>query len=72
MDTDSQWKIVGISGIFFATIYKIPQILKLIKTKQGKDLSKRYGGMSRCILAPWKYNAHRMLLVLRVGQRRNC
>ena len=41
MDNDSQWKIVGISGIFFATIYKIPQILKLIKTKQGKDLSNK-------------------------------
>ena len=41
MDKDSQWKIVGISGIFFAAIYKIPQILKLIKTKHGKDLSNK-------------------------------
>ena len=36
-----EWQIVGITGIFFAAIYKIPQILKLIKTKQGDDLSNK-------------------------------
>ena len=35
----SSWKIIGIIGIFFASIYKIPQINKLIKTKKGDDLS---------------------------------
>ena len=34
--------------------------------------SSRYGGMSRRIFAPWKFNAHRMILVLRAGQRENC
>ena len=34
--------------------------------------SSRYGGMSRRISAPWNFNAKRMTLVLRAGQRQNC
>jgi len=33
------WKIFGYLGILFAVIYRIPQIIKLYKTKKGGDLS---------------------------------
>ena len=34
------WQIIGYLGIFFAVIYRIPQIIKLYKTKKGGDISK--------------------------------
>lgn len=34
------WKEVpGLAGLLFSLIYRIPQIVKLWKTKEGKDLS---------------------------------
>lgn len=33
------WNILGIIGIFFAMIYRIPQIRKIQKTKKGDDIS---------------------------------
>ena len=35
------WEWVGYLGIFFATTYRIPQIIKLCKTKKGNDVSKK-------------------------------
>ena len=34
------WEIVGYLGIFFAVVYRIPQIVKLYKTKEGGAISK--------------------------------
>jgi uncharacterized protein with PQ loop repeat len=38
---DYKWEIIGSIGIFCAAIYKIPQIIKIIKTKKGSDLSNK-------------------------------
>ena len=35
------WEIIGYLGIFFGVIYKVPQILKLCRSKRGEDISKR-------------------------------
>ena len=35
------WKIIGYFGVFFAAIYRIPQIIKIYKTKKGDDVSKK-------------------------------
>lgn len=35
------WKIIGYLGVFFAAIYRIPQIIKIYKTKKGDDVSKK-------------------------------
>jgi len=35
------WEIIGYIGVFFASIYRIPQITKIYKTKKGSDVSKR-------------------------------
>ena len=35
------WDIIGYFGIFFASIYRIPQIIKIYKTKKGEDVSKK-------------------------------
>ena len=39
MEYDSYWYIPGIFGIIFALIYRIPQIMKILKTKKAKDVS---------------------------------
>ena len=36
-----QWKFIGYLGLFFAAIYRIPQIIKIYKTKKGEDVSKK-------------------------------
>ena len=33
------WQILGYLGIFFAMIYRIPQIWKIYKTKKSEDIS---------------------------------
>ena len=38
---DYSWQIIGILGIICAGIYKIPQIVKLIKSRRGDDLSNK-------------------------------
>ena len=35
------WNIVGYIGVFFAMIYRIPQITKIYKMKKGEDVSKK-------------------------------
>ena len=35
------WNIIGYLGVFFAAIYRIPQIIKIYKTKKGDDVSKK-------------------------------
>ena len=35
------WEIIGYIGVFFAAIYRIPQIAKIYKTKKGGDVSKK-------------------------------
>ncbi len=32
---------LGYLGVFFAAVYRIPQIIKLYKTKKGSDVSKK-------------------------------
>ena len=32
---------LGYLGVFFAMIYRLPQILKLYRTKKGEDISKK-------------------------------
>ena len=34
------WQVIGYVGMFFAVTYRIPQIMKLCKTKKGGDISK--------------------------------
>ena len=33
------WNIFSYIGLFFATIYRIPQIIKIYKTKKANDIS---------------------------------
>ena len=35
------WNYIAYLGIFFAAIYRIPQVIKIYKTKKGGDISKR-------------------------------
>ena len=35
------WNIIGYLGVFFAAVYRLPQITKIYKTKKGKDVSKK-------------------------------
>ena len=35
------WDILGYLGIFFGSIYRLPQIIKIYKTKKGDDVSKK-------------------------------
>ena len=35
------WSLVGYLGVLFATIYRIPQMIKIYKTKKGDDVSKK-------------------------------
>jgi uncharacterized protein with PQ loop repeat len=35
------WDIMGYLGIFFALIYRIPQMIKIYRTKRGSDVSKK-------------------------------
>ena len=35
------WAIIGYIGIFFAATYRLPQIIKIYRTKQGDDVSKK-------------------------------
>jgi len=35
------WQIIGYLGIFFASVYRIPQITKIYRTKKGGDISNR-------------------------------
>jgi uncharacterized protein with PQ loop repeat len=35
------WEIIGYLGIFFASVYRIPQITKIYRTKKGGDVSKK-------------------------------
>ena len=35
------WEIIGYIGIFFASVYRLPQIIKIYKTKRGEDVSKK-------------------------------
>ena len=35
------WNISGYFGVFFAMVYRIPQIMKIYKTKKGGDISKK-------------------------------
>ena len=37
----NKWEIIGIIGIIFATLYKVPQIIKIIKIKRGDDISNK-------------------------------
>ena len=37
----NKFEIFGYFGNFFAIIYRIPQILKIYKTKRGEDISKK-------------------------------
>ena len=39
MEYDSHWYIPGILGIIFAMVYRIPQIMKIWKTKKAKYVS---------------------------------
>ena len=34
------WQVIGYVGMFFAVTYRIPQIMKLCKTKKDGDISK--------------------------------
>ena len=45
------YEIIGYIGIFFAFIYRIPQILKLYKTKKGEDISKKTFILHNCAYA---------------------
>jgi len=40
--------IFGYLGIFFASIYRIPQIIKLYQTKKGEDISKKTFMLHNC------------------------
>lgn len=35
------WEVIGYLGIFFAVTYRVPQIIKLCKTKKGDDISQK-------------------------------
>lgn len=37
--TSFNWNIFSYTGLFFAIIYRIPQIVKIYKTKKADDLS---------------------------------
>ena len=41
-------KLVGYLGLFFATIYRLPQILKIYRTKKGGDVSKKSFLLHNC------------------------
>jgi|TARA_B100001750_G_C15211598_1_gene448583 uncharacterized protein with PQ loop repeat len=41
-------KWVGYLGLFFATIYRLPQILKIYRTKRGGDVSKKSFLLHNC------------------------
>ena len=41
-------KWVGYLGLFFATIYRLPQILKIYRTKKGGDVSKKSFLLHNC------------------------
>ena len=36
---DFNWKIFSYTGLFFAIIYRIPQITKIYRTKKADDIS---------------------------------
>ena len=40
--------ILGYIGLFFAFIYRIPQIIKLYNTKKGEDISKKTFILHNC------------------------
>lgn len=42
------WKIIGIIGIIFAMIYRIPQMIKIYKTKKSNDISKTMFILHNC------------------------
>jgi len=39
---------LGYVGLFFATIYRLPQILKIYRTKKGEDVSKKSFILHNC------------------------
>ena len=41
-------KWVGYLGLFFATIYRLPQILKIYRTRKGGDVSKKSFLLHNC------------------------
>ena len=45
------YEIIGYLGIFFAFIYRIPQIHKLYKNKKGEDISKKTFILHNCAYA---------------------
>lgn len=59
---DNGWWYLGIIGILFALVYRIPQITKLIRTKKSDNVSKKSFILQSCayffllsytILATW-------------------
>ena len=42
------WDIIGYLGIFFASIYRIPQMIKIYRTKKGEDVSKKMFLLHNC------------------------
>jgi len=45
------YEIIGYIGIFFAFIYRIPQIQKLYNNKKGEDISKKTFILHNCAYA---------------------
>jgi len=43
-----QWEIIGYMGVFFAMIYRFPQISKIYKNKKGEDVSKKMVLLHNC------------------------
>ena len=41
-------EIWGYLGLFFASIYRIPQMIKIYRTKKGEDVSKKSFIMHNC------------------------
>jgi len=44
------WNIIGYGGIVFAGIYRLPQIVKIYKTKKGGDVSKKSFILQNCAI----------------------
>jgi len=42
------WNIIGYIGVFFAMIYRFPQIIKIYKTKKGEDISSKMFILHNC------------------------
>lgn len=42
------WDIIGYLGVLFAASYRLPQIVKIYRTKKGGDVSKKSFIMQNC------------------------